>query len=105
MNPILILVVIVGIWLLFPRRKGLSGGLKRTPKWKITFSRSGWTERTSENQKCRRQSGCRILTFVRIDKGVRCGGVSFCHFVVLALATEQQSVRMTEWQGTMVAKR
>ena len=36
MNPILILVVIVGIWLLLPRRKQVPGGLKRTPKWKIT---------------------------------------------------------------------
>ena len=35
MNPIIVLVILVGIWLLFPRRKGASGGLKRTPKWKI----------------------------------------------------------------------
>ena len=52
----------------------------------------------SRHFECHRRSGCRTLTFVRIGKGVRCGGVSFCHFVVLAPATERQSVRMTEWQ-------
>ncbi len=35
MNPIIVLVILIGIWLLFPSRQGLSGGLKRTPKLTI----------------------------------------------------------------------
>ena len=36
MNPVVVVLILVGIWLLFPRRKQVPGGLKRTPKWKIT---------------------------------------------------------------------
>ena len=35
MNPIFVVLILLGIWLLFPRRKQAPGGLKRTPKWKI----------------------------------------------------------------------
>ena len=37
MNPIFVLLIVVGIWLLFPRRKQAPGQLKRTPKLTIIF--------------------------------------------------------------------
>jgi hypothetical protein len=37
MNPILVVLILLGVWLFFPRRKQVPGGLKRTPKWKIVF--------------------------------------------------------------------
>jgi len=36
MTHVLVVLILLGIWLLFPRRKQAPGGLKRTPKWKIT---------------------------------------------------------------------
>ena len=35
MNPIIVVLILLGIWLLLPRRKQALGGLKRTPKLTI----------------------------------------------------------------------
>ena len=37
MNPIIVVLIPVGIWLLLPKRKQAPGGLKRTPKLTIAF--------------------------------------------------------------------
>ena len=37
MTHVLIVVILLGIWLLLPRRKQALGGLKRTPKLTIAF--------------------------------------------------------------------
>jgi hypothetical protein len=37
MNPIVVVLILFGIWLLLPRRTQAPGCLRRTPKWKIVF--------------------------------------------------------------------